>query len=82
LRRCLEHKFQLMELKPAYLWTGTFAETQDGLPHIGRLPADENVSSLGYGGNAITFRMIAARLITDLILRRPSADEPVFRFGR
>jgi glycine/D-amino acid oxidase-like deaminating enzyme len=83
----LKHRFERMfpqvEFKPAYVWAGTFAETKDGLPYIGRLPSYENVYvALGYGGNGITFGMIAARLITDLILQRPNADEPVFRFGR
>jgi glycine/D-amino acid oxidase-like deaminating enzyme len=83
LRRRFEHMFPKMEFEPAYVWAGTFAEAQDGLPYIGRLPAHENVYfAIGYGGNGITFGMIAARLITDLILRRPNVDEPVFRFGR
>ena len=40
------------------------------------------ISALGYGGNGITFSMIAARLITDLILQRPNDDAAVFRFDR
>jgi glycine/D-amino acid oxidase-like deaminating enzyme len=85
--KLLEHRFSTMfpgvAFKPAYIWAGTFAETKDGLPYIGRLPGRRHVyCALGYGGNGITFSMIAARLLTDLILQRPNEDAPVFRFER
>jgi glycine/D-amino acid oxidase-like deaminating enzyme len=38
--------------------------------------------ALGYGGNGITFSMIAARLILDLYLGRPNQDAAVFAFDR
>ena len=38
--------------------------------------------ALGYGGNGITFGVIAARLIVDLYLGRPNADAAVFSFDR
>jgi glycine/D-amino acid oxidase-like deaminating enzyme len=83
LKQRLETMFPNLGFRSACVWAGTFAETKDGLPYIGRLPSRKNVYfALGYGGNGITFGMIAARLITDLILRRPNADEPVFGFGR
>ena len=79
----LQTLFPAMEFQPAYDWAGTFAETKDGLPYIGLLPGRERVYfALGYGGNGITFGMIAARLITDLFLQRPNDDAAVFRFGR
>jgi len=47
------------------------------------LPGHERVYfALGYGGNGITFGMIAARLLTDLFLQRPNADAAVFCFER
>jgi glycine/D-amino acid oxidase-like deaminating enzyme len=75
--------FPWFEPDPDYVWAGTFAESEDGLPFIGPLPGHERVQfALGYGGNGITSGMIAARLITDLHLGRPNADAPVYRFGR
>jgi len=66
-----------------FQWAGTFAETEDGLPFIGPVPGQQRIfSALGYGGNGITFSMIAARLITDLILKRQNEDAAIFRFGR
>lgn len=68
---------------PAYAWAGTFAESKDGLPYIGAPAGRERVYfALGYGGNGITFGVIAARLLTDLFLRRPNDDAAVFRFRR
>jgi glycine/D-amino acid oxidase-like deaminating enzyme len=75
--------FPPLEFAPAYKWAGAFGDTRDGLAYIGRLPGREHeYHALGYGGNGITFSLIAARLITDLILGRPNPDAEVFRFGR
>ena len=67
----LSHRFEAMfptlKFHPVFIWGGTFAETSDGLPYIGLLPGRERTYfALGYGGNGITFSMIAARLLTDL----------------
>ncbi len=70
-------------LETAYAWAGTFGETDDGLPYIGshaKLPWA--YFAMGYGGNGFTFGVLAARLITDLHLGRPTPDLPLFRFDR
>ncbi len=75
--------FPEAQFVPAYGWAGTFAETKDGLAYIGQPPERPRAYfALGYGGNGITFSVIAAQTIVDLILRRPSKDAEVFRFGR
>jgi glycine/D-amino acid oxidase-like deaminating enzyme len=75
--------FPRIEATPAYAWAGTFGETRDGLAYIGNPSGREReYFALGYGGNGITFSMIAARVITDLFLKRPNEDAAVFRFGR
>jgi glycine/D-amino acid oxidase-like deaminating enzyme len=69
--------------EPEYAWAGTFADTSDGLPFIGRAPDHRQIYlALGYGGNGITFSMIAAELLRDLIKGVGNPDEAVFRFGR
>lgn len=71
------------KFEPEFAWAGTFGESNDGLPFIGRPPGRERVFyALGYGGNGITFSMLAAKLLTDLFLGRPNEDAAVFRFGR
>jgi glycine/D-amino acid oxidase-like deaminating enzyme len=48
----------------AFSWTGTFADTTDGLPLIGAHPTMPNVLlALGYGGNGITFSALAAEML-------------------
>jgi glycine/D-amino acid oxidase-like deaminating enzyme len=67
----------------AYAWAGTFGETKDGLPYIGESPEMKDAYfTLGYGGNGITYSMVAAGIIRDLLLGKPNADAQVFRFGR
>jgi glycine/D-amino acid oxidase-like deaminating enzyme len=51
----------------AYSWTGTFAETDDGLPYIGGVAKYPGMLfALGYGGNGITFSVIAAEILSTL----------------
>ncbi|MEZ4865805.1 MAG: FAD-dependent oxidoreductase [Caldilineaceae bacterium] len=67
----------------AYAWAGVFGETEDGLAYIGETPEYPNAYfALGYGGNGITYSMIAARIITDMFLGKANADSALFRFGR
>jgi glycine/D-amino acid oxidase-like deaminating enzyme len=71
------------ELQVDCAWAGTFAETRDSLPFIGPHPAfPHGLFALGYGGNGITFGLIAAQLLRDRILRRGNADQDLFRFDR
>ncbi len=75
--------FPGIEVIPDYYWCGTFGETQDGLPYIGEYPGQENTYyALGYGGNGITFSVIAAEIIRDLYLGKPSGKEKIFAFKR
>ena len=85
--RALEKQFA--ELFPQYAfraefaWTGTFAETVDGLPIIGAAREGSRVLfALGYGGNGITFSQIAARLLRDRISGRQNPDAALFRLDR
>jgi glycine/D-amino acid oxidase-like deaminating enzyme len=67
----------------AYNWAGTFAETRDGLPIIGPLPEISNIHyALGYGGNGITFSVIAAGIIRDLCLGRANDGARIYRPDR
>lgn len=71
------------ELEVAYAWAGTFGETKDGLADIGASPALPNAYfALGYGGNGITYSMIAAGIIADLYLGRENTDAQIFAFTR
>lgn len=83
LLRRLRALFPAIPAETGCAWTGTFAETPDSLPYIGRSPECEHVYlALGYGGNGIIFSTLAAEIIRDLHLQvlHPAAD--LFRFDR
>ena len=75
--------FPALDIEPAYSWAGVFSNTKDGLPYIGTTPEHPHAwLALGYGGNGITFSMIAADLIRDAWRGAPSADARIFAFDR
>lgn len=79
LRELLPH----VRVRPAFRWAGTFAQTQDGLPYIGEHRLWPGVSfALGYGGNGITFSMIAADIITAACEGRRHPAAKLFSFDR
>ncbi len=77
------HIFPDIEFIPEFSWAGTFGSTVDGLPFIGnyqKLP--NSYFALGFGGNGITFSLIAAEIITALILGKKKKTEKIFSFER
>ncbi len=81
--RRFQRLFPDIQFEPALAWAGTFGESPDGMPYIGRPHGrDRAYFAIGYGGNGITFSTIASRLISDLYLGRPNADAGVFGFDR
>ena len=64
-------------------WCGTFSSTKDGLPYIGPWPGKKRMLyALGYGGNGITFSMIAAQVIANKLAGVKDEREKVFGFER
>ena len=83
LQRRFEQWFPRIRFERSGAWAGTFAKTADGLPLIGPHPQVPRLYfALGYGGNGVTFSLIAARLIRDQILGRPNSDAELFGFKR
>ncbi len=90
----LEKKAQKLEKKlnklwPEYkfrrdfAWAGTFGETKDGLPYIGKHKKFKNtLFVLGFGGNGITFSVIGMQIISDLLKDKENELSEYFRFGR
>ncbi|MGM8361235.1 NAD(P)/FAD-dependent oxidoreductase [Flavobacterium sp. ARAG 55.4] len=66
-----------------FAWAGTFGETKDGLPYIGKHP-DFNHSYfvLGFGGNGITFSVIGTHVIKDMLKNKIHPLQEYYRFGR
>lgn len=83
LAACFREMFPKIDLKVAYPWAGTFAETKDGLAYIGSIPDfPRYLFALGFGGNGIIYGAIAAEIIRDQLLGRPNAAARLFRFDR
>ncbi len=67
----------------AFAWAGTFGETRDGLPYIGRIPGHARAFvALGYGGNGIVFSRVAADVLGTICLGGTHPDEALFGFER
>ena len=83
LARRFRALFPAARCEVAWSWCGTFAETPDGLPYIGRRPdAPDLFFALGYGGNGITYSLVAAEIIRDLLVHGAARDADLFRFDR
>jgi len=78
-----EKLFPEIELLPEFRWTGTFGTTKDSLPYIGTYEKTPHTYyALGFGGNGITFSVIAAEIICDLIKSKRNANAELFSFQR
>lgn len=83
LSKDINQIFPELNFKSEFSWAGTFGSTKDGLPFIGvydKMP--NSYFALGFGGNGITFSLIAAEIITDLIQGKPNKDAAIFSFER
>jgi glycine/D-amino acid oxidase-like deaminating enzyme len=66
-----------------FKWAGSFANTKDGLPYIGSIAERPNTYfALGLGGNGITFSVVAAWIIYDLLRNKKSDGQRIFAFNR
>lgn len=83
LKKDFSKLFPDIELIPEFSWTGTFGSTNDSLPYIGTYAKTPHTYySLGFGGNGITFSVIAAQIIRDLITGKKNKDANLFSFER
>ena len=83
LTRDFNKVFSTIDFIPEFSWTGTFGSTKDGLPYIGnykKLP--NSYFALGFGGNGITFSLIAAEIIANEIRGVKNKEELLFSFER
>ncbi|HEY4874281.1 MAG TPA: FAD-dependent oxidoreductase, partial [Puia sp.] len=69
--------------KTDFKWAGTFATTKDGLPYIGKISQRPHTYfALGFGGNGITYSLIAAQAITQSVLGKKHKALELFSFDR
>ena len=66
----------------AFSWAGCFGESVTGLPAIGPVPGVKGCYAvMGFGGNGITFSVIAAQMLQRAILGLPDPDSYLFALG-
>jgi glycine/D-amino acid oxidase-like deaminating enzyme len=88
----LDRKTKVLEKKLARLlpmidpcadfaWTASFGQSKTGLPSVGPLPGHPRCYGvLGYGGNGITYSMLASQLVSASIAGRKDADAKLYAF--
>lgn len=85
--KILESKFEALignlSLETEYSWAGTFGESADGLGYIGIPKGYKDIYfALGFGGNGITFGVIAADMLSRMIAVGKAENEELFSFRR
>lgn len=81
LEQKLHRMFPGLDHRAVAAWTGSFGSSTNGMPTIGAIPGYPRCYAvMGYGGNGITFSMLATGLITAAILGKKHPDAPLFAF--
>lgn len=73
-----------LEVKVAFAWAGTFAETDDGLPFFGthEQHGPRVHFAMAYGGNGITYSLIGAELLCESLQGNRHPCAALFSFDR
>ncbi|TAJ81466.1 MAG: FAD-binding oxidoreductase [Reyranella sp.] len=83
LERKLGHLLPQVKASAIGHWSGAFGISRTGTPSIGPVPSLPNCYAvLGYGGNGITFSMMAAQLLRTAIGGKHDPDAALFSFRR
>lgn len=83
LHKSFSKMFNHISFKTDFLWSGAFGTTKDGLPYIGSVSEHPNTYfALGYGGNGITFSLIAAEMISNALCGSSVPNKEIFSFDR
>ena len=83
LEKSFHELFPSIPFRTDFKWAGSFASTKDGLPFIGSIRHHPHTYfALGFGGNGITFSLIGAEIINDILNGRKNNDAKIFSFDR
>lgn len=83
LERKLARLLPRIDARAERAWTGTFGTSTTGTPTIGVVPGMPRCHAvLGYGGNGITFSMMAAQMLGSIIDGHEDADASLVSFER
>jgi glycine/D-amino acid oxidase-like deaminating enzyme len=82
IEKKLHALFPRIDSRAALAWSGSFGGSINGMPTIGEIPGyPKCYAVMGYGGNGITFSMLATRIVTAAVLGRTIPEAPLFAFA-
>ena len=75
----LRHLLPEVEFEVDYTWAGAFGESATGLPQIGPVEGMDHVHAvMGFGGNGITYSVIASQVVAAAVRGRPDPDADLY----
>jgi glycine/D-amino acid oxidase-like deaminating enzyme len=81
IERQLGHLFPHIDARAAVHWAGSFGASSNGMPTIGEIPGyPKCYAVMGFGGNGITFSMLAANLLKAAIAGKKDPQARLFGF--
>ncbi len=81
LERKLGRLLPGIDCRAVHHWSGAFGSSRIGMPSIGAIPRLPNCYAvLGYGGNGITFSMMAAQILRTTLTGGRDPDASLFSF--
>ena len=81
IERQLTRLFPQIDPHPVVRWAGSFGASENGMPTIGEIPGNPNCYAvMGFGGNGITFSMLAANLLKAALTRKKDPQARLFGF--
>jgi len=80
IARKLKTLLPQVEFEIDYSWAGAFGESATGLPSIAPVPdMDHAWAVMGFGGNGITYSVIASQIVSAAIRGEDDADADLYR---
>lgn len=71
-----------LEIDVDYAWAGAFGESTTSMPLIGPVPGMPHAYAvMGFGGNGITYSVIASQIVAAAIRGRPDPDAGLYAFA-
>jgi glycine/D-amino acid oxidase-like deaminating enzyme len=81
IEKKLHRLFPALDSRAACAWSGSFGASERGTPTIGEIPGYPRCYSvMGYGGNGITFSMLASQIVSAAVLGRRCPEADLFKF--
>ena len=79
MRSHLRRTLSGVEFDVDYAWGGAFGESATGLPLIGPAPDMAHTQVvMGFGGNGITYSVIASQVVAAAVRGRPDSDADLY----